>query len=309
MTAYPHVFFADRWGAAADAAVPLGSLAMRYALSVFEGIRLYRGLDGARPRPFLLAEHVRRLADSLALTRLPDPGIERVPELIDELIERNAIDADAYVRVAVTPLNPGGLGDGADPALTITAAPMGRKQWLAKGTGMALTVSDWQRAPGAAFPAAAKNISNYAGPRLALLAARDAGFDGCVLTNQAGRLCEAPTAALFLVHNGVLRTPALSEDVLPSITRAWLLARAASDGIPVAEAELTREDAYTADEAFLCGTGIEIAPVREFDGRPCADWPARPVTRRLIMQYFTAARGGDEAREPEPDPAMTGAGG
>jgi branched-chain amino acid aminotransferase len=292
MTAYPHVFFAGRWVSAGEAVVSVGSLAMRYAISVFEGIRLYTQLDDTdHPRPFLLGQHVDRLANSLALMRLPDPGIAALPRLIGELVDRNAIRDDAYVRVTVSPTNPGELSDRGEPVLTVTAALMGRKRWLAQDAAMSLAVSDWQRSSAAAFPPAAKNISCYAGPRLAWLAARDAGFDGCVLTNSAGRLCEAPTATLFLVRAGQLLTPAISEGVLPGITRAWLLDVAGACGIPPRETRLTREDAYQADEAFLCGTGIEIASIRAFDGKECRQWERRPITRMLVAQYFAAARG------------------
>lgn len=291
MAAYPHVFFADCWTVRSQATVPIGSLALRYGVSVFEGIRLYAPARRSdRPQPFLLSEHLDRMRISLALMRLPDPGIDRVPGLIDELVERNAISEDAYVRVAATPAAPGELADDASAVLSVTAAPMGRKPWLAKGLGMTLAISDWQRAPAAAFPTAAKNISSYAGPRLAWLEARDAGFDGCVLTNRAGRLSEAPTAALFLVRDGELLTPALSEDVLPSITRAWILRVAADLGLRAREAELSRQDAHTADEAFLCGTGIEIAPIMAFDGQQLAGWPAVPISRALIAHYFMAVR-------------------
>ena len=302
MTAHPHVFFAGRWVSAEQAAVPIGSLAMRYALSVFEGVRVYTQRDGTTPRPFRLGPHLDRLVTSLELMRLPDPGVATLPDLVEELIERNAIDQDAYVRVAVTPTNPGDLGTPGEPVLSVTAAPMGRKRWLARDEAMSVSVSDHQRASAAAFPPAAKNISGYAGARLAWLAARDAGFDSCVLTNAAGRLCEAPTASVFLVRDGGLETPALSEDVLPSITRAWVLDAARAAGIPIREAELTRADAYAADEAFLCGTGIEIAPVRAFDGRPCRRWEAREVTRDLVARYFAAARGGPAPGSADGDP-------
>jgi branched-chain amino acid aminotransferase len=295
--AYPTVFFGGRWVTRAEATVPIGSLAMRYGVSVFEGIRLYTrsGAGGMAPaRPFLLDEHVARLINSLALMRLSDPGVSCLPELIDELVERNDIRDDAYVRASVTPTNAGDLDSPAVCELAVTAVPMARKRWLAQGTAMSLAISQWQRAPARAFPPAAKNVSNYAGPRLAWLAARDAGFDGCVLTNSAGRLCEAPTAALFLVKDGRLLTPRLSEDVLPSITRAWVLRTARRHGIPADEATLTAADAYAADEAFLCGTGIEIAPVRAFDGRLLGG-RTRPggstgIVGRLVEWYFAAAR-------------------
>lgn len=306
MASYPQVFFAGRWVTSAEAVVPIGSLAMRYALSVFEGIRVYAQMDKSRPpRPFLLDRHVDRLAISLALMRLPDPGIAALPGLVDELVERNGIIDDAYVRVAVTPTNPGDLSEPGEPVVSVSATPMGRKRWLARGLGMSLALSATQRAPAASFPPAAKNISAYAGARLAWLAALDAGFDGCVLSNAAGRLCEAPTATLFLVTDGEIATPALSEDVLPGITRAWLLEAARAAGIPAREAELTRAAAYRADEAFLCGTGIEIAPVRAFGGRECRRWQQREITRLLTIRYFAAARGGALDREGDEQAPLT----
>jgi branched-chain amino acid aminotransferase len=294
MTAYPHVFFGGRWVLKGAAVVRIDSLALRYGLSVFEGIRLYAQVDGSKPRPFLLQPHVNRLANSLALMRLLDPGIGQLDALIEELVERNGIREDAYVRVAVTPVNPGQLGDEAETVLTITATAMGRKRWFAHGEAMRLQISTRERAGPGVFPPAAKNISSYAGPRLAWLAARDTGFDGCVLVNRAGRLCEAPTASLFLVRDGVLTTPALSEDVLPGITRAWVLATAARLSIPTQEACLCRWDAYLADEAFLCGTGLEFADVQSFDDHDCRSWPNYTLTRMLIQHYFQEARGAIE---------------
>jgi branched-chain amino acid aminotransferase len=297
VTAYPHVYFAGKWVAAPEATVSIGSLAMRYAISAFEGIRLYRQLDAQSPvRPFLLGEHAERLASSIAVMRLPDPGVAGLPAIIDELIERNGISEDSYVRVAVTAVNPGDLGNAAQSALSVTASPMGRKRWLSDGAGMSLKISDWQRGSAAVFPPSAKNISNYAGPRLAWLAAQDEGYDGCVLRNGAGRLCEAPTAAVFLARGGVLRTPGLGEDVLPSITRAWVIRTCQRIGVPVSEDPVTAADAHAADEAFLCGTGIEFAPIRAFDGRPCRDWPELPLTRTLVLHYFADARVADPGR-------------
>jgi branched-chain amino acid aminotransferase len=286
---YPHVFHDGQWTHAGAAVVPVGSLALRYGLSVFEGIRLYRQ-HGGGVRPFLLERHLRRLRDSLTLMRLTAPDVDKVPAIVDDLVARNGVGDDAYVRVAVTPTTAGLLDAESTTALTVTVTPMGRKQWLSSGAGMRLQISGWQRAPEQAFPSAAKNISGYAGPRLALLEAKQAGYDGCVLTNLAGRLCEAPTAAVFLVRDGVLRTPALDEGVLPSITRQWVLAGAGELGIPAETGRLTRADAVLADEAFLCGTGIEFAPVCGFDSGQCRSWPQNPVTRRIVDRYFADVR-------------------
>jgi len=306
VTVYPQLFFRDRWVTRAEATVPIDSLAMRYGLSVFEGIRLYAPAGGGRARAFLLAEHLKRMARSLRAMRFPDPGIADLPAIVEELAERNDITEDAYVRVAATPFNAGQLGDPARPELTVTASKMGRKRWLAEDRAMALRISDWQRGSAAVHPPAAKNIANYAGPRLAWLAAREAGFDGCVLTNQYGRLAEAPTAALFLVRDDTLRTPALSEDVLPGITRSWVLTTARRLGVGVEETHLTHQDAYDADEAFLCGTGLEFAPVASFDGRACRHQGERPLTRRLIIEYFARVRGGPVSPADAPGEVTSG---
>jgi branched-chain amino acid aminotransferase len=287
---HDHVFHDGAWTAKASAVFTAGSIAMRYSVSAFEGIRLYQRAEGNEVRPFALEAHVRRLGDSLKLSRIPDPGIEKLPEIIDDLILRNAINGDAYVRASVSAGNAGGIDDEITPVLTVTATPMGRKRWLASAAGMRLQISVWQRAADLAFPSAAKVISNYAGPRLAQLEAKDAGFDGCVLVNAAGRLTEAPSAAFFIAKGNTLITPPLTEGVLPSITRRWVLDTAASLGLTACEAPVSRTDAYHADEAFLCGTGIEFAPVRSFDGRECSLWPLRPATSALIDRYFEEVR-------------------
>jgi branched-chain amino acid aminotransferase len=272
------------------AVLPVDSLALRYGLSVFEGVRVYRG-HGGEVRPFLLDRHLRRLRKSLELVRMPDHQVDLVPGVVAELLAVNEVEQDAYLRIAVSAGNAGLLGDPVVPVLTATVTPMGRKRWLAEGSGMNLVVSEWQRPPSAVFPPAAKNISAYAGPRLAHLAAVDRGYDGCVLVNAAGRLCEAPTATLFVVRGGVVSTPPLDEDVLPGITREWVLHTAASLGIPTAEQPLDRAGLDSVDEAFLCGTGVEFAPVRSIDDRPCRAWPAYPVTDELVDRYFTDVRG------------------
>jgi branched-chain amino acid aminotransferase len=273
-----------------QATVHAGALAMRYALSVFEGIRLYRGREGTAVHPFALGPHVRRFAESLRLMRLPDPGVAALPGIIAELVARNGIDEDSYVRAAASATSFGEMSADARTSLTVTVTRMGRKKWLAEDRRMRVTISSWQRASAAVFPHAAKNISSYAGPRLALLEARDAGYDSTILRNAEGYLCEAPTAALFIVRRGVVSTPPLADGPLPSITRQVLLELCGALGIPAEEAHLRPADLLECDEAFLCGTGIEIAPIGSVDGRTLRHAADLPLTRRLLEAYFERAR-------------------
>ncbi len=280
---------------ASEAQISVGSLAMRYALSVFEGVRLYlpHGVSAGVPRPFQLDAHLRRLQRSLRIMRMPCADLDALPGIVDELAARNEIRQDAYLRIAVSVVTPGTLGvTRIETATTATVTPMGRKPWLAEARAMKVRIGPWQRAGEQVFPPQVKCIAGYAGARLATLQARAEGYDEAILVGADGRLAEAPTANLFLVHGGRLRTPPLRDGILAGVTRATLLELAATLGVPASEETLTRADAYDADEAFLCGTGLELAPIASFDGLPVAAAAPGSVTTRLLDAYFQRVRSG-----------------
>lgn len=286
----PLVHHGGRLVEPAAAALPMSSIAVRYGLSVFEGVRCYLGTDG-RLRPWLLPDHLDRLHNSCRLMGLDASPVVAVPGIVDELIEANGVAEDCYVRIAVSAGNDGGIDQAAESVLTVSVTPSGRKRWLLTGAGMRLQISSWQRQSNAMFPTAAKNISAYAGPRLALVQAREAGFDNCVLRTVDGLIAEAPTATVFLVRDGRLITPRLADAVLPSITRAWVLTVAARLGLDAVEAAVSPDLLRGADEAFLCGTGLEFGPVRVVDDVQLPGWPDCAVTTTIVDRYFHEVRG------------------
>ncbi|WP_257139920.1 aminotransferase class IV [Burkholderia sp. MSMB1826] len=129
-------------------------------------------------------------------------------------------------------------------------------------------------------------ISAYAIPFIADHGARAAGYDFPVFLNDEGYLSEAPTAALFIVTGNHLRTPALDQAILPSITRDAILEIGRAEGLDVREERLMPSELHMADEAFLCGTGLEIAPIASVDAYVLKHHAARPVTRRLVARYL-----------------------
>jgi branched-chain amino acid aminotransferase len=284
------VFHAGHLVPADRAALRVDSMALRYGLCVFEGIRLYR-LSGGGLRAWLLPQHIERLRSSLSAMRLPDPGVDRVPEVVRELVARNALTDDAYCRISVSADGPGLIDNEVRSVLTVTVRPMGRKRWLAGSDGMRLSVSRRQRPSAAVLPTHAKSISQYAGSRIALLEAKAAGYDGCLLTTPEGHVAEAPTATLCTVHDGVLGTPPLTDGVLPGVTRAWVLAVCRLLGIPAAPHTTGAERLRRADEVFLCGTGLEFAAVRAIGSDEVRHWRKAPVMNRLVERYFAEARG------------------
>ncbi|MFJ3880216.1 aminotransferase class IV [Streptomyces sp. NPDC090077] len=284
------VFHAGRLVPAHEATLRVDSMALRYGLSVFEGVRVYRQTAGG-VRPWLPAQHLDRLRASLAAMLLPDPGIDAVPGIIAELTARNGITDDAYCRISVSAEGPGTIGDEVAAVLSVTLRPMGRKRWLSGAEGMRLGVSRWQRPPAATLPTHAKSIAQYAGSRIALAEAKAAGYDGCLLTTPEGNVAEAPTATLCTVHRGTLGTPPLTDGVLPGVTRAWVLAACRDLGIAAGPRSTDVARLHAADEVFLCGTGLEFAPVRAVDTVTVPDWERRPVMSRLAEKYFAEARG------------------
>lgn len=287
----PLAFHDGEYLPAERAALPVTSLALRYALSVFEGVRLYRHGDGTS-RPWLLEPHLERLAHSCVACVLEPPAeLAGVEDIVTRIASENRCTADSYARIAVSAANSGDLFSEARSALTVTVAPMGRKRWLAGGEGMRLQVSAWQRPPAAVLPRGAKTIASYAGARVALLEARGEGYDSCLLTTPEGLVSEAPTATVFAVEGSRLVTPRLADGVLPGVTRAWLLAAAPALGLEASCEPMEPDRLAAADEVFLCGTGIEVAPVRDVGGRQVKGWPDHPVTDRVVTRMFAEARG------------------
>lgn len=287
------VHHAGRFVPEAEATLPVGSLALRYGLSVFEGVRLYVHDDG-RLVPWLLDEHLRRLAGSVDLMQLGS-GADlladaKVPEVVDELVERNRLAVDAYCRIAVSAGGSGLMDAAVDPVVTVSVSPSDRKRWLRDGVAMRAHLGEWERPGGHALPPAAKCIAAYAGPRLALLEAKRLGYDVALLRSPTGTVAEAPTATLFAVVDGVVRTPPISDGVLPGVTRSWVLAAARELGLRCEVGPVTEDELHRAAEVFLCGTGIEFGPVGEVDGTTYDAAPG-PVTAALVDRYFAEARG------------------
>jgi branched-chain amino acid aminotransferase len=262
------------------------SLAMRYALSAFEGVRGYADATG-RVRLFALDEHLARLAETLALAALPAIPAERVLAAVEQVVTANHPQVDCYLRIAVNMTSLGTLKSEASGELFISLQPMARKD-VPPG-GISVAISARRKPSDDAFPQRAKLICNYAGPRLAYLEARAAGFDDVILRGPEGQLSEAPTANLFVIRDGALATPRIEDGILAGITRRHVLELARRLGYEVSEQRLSAEDAHAADEAFLCGTGLELAPIARFDDRPLPG--ERRIFPRLVEAYFARVRG------------------
>jgi branched-chain amino acid aminotransferase len=275
----------------ADANVSIATHALNYGTGIFEGIRAYRQHDGGMAI-LLGKEHYRRFLRNGRLLRCDVPETaDELLELTREILERHPKAEDVYIRPLLYKSAPSIRLQltGLDDKVAIYAYPMGD---YVPTTGLNVTISAWQRVNDNAIPARGKVTGSYVNACLAVEDAHTGGFQEAVLLAHDGHLAEASSANVFVVHDGALATPPLSDDVLPGITRAAVMTIARDAGYVVEERTIDRTELFLADEVFFTGTGAQVAPVASVDGRRVGDG-GTPVASDLQQRYFAAVRGMD----------------
>jgi len=252
-----------------------------YGDGVFEGIRAYHG------KVFRLREHIDRLYDSAKAINLEIPLTkDEMIEVVCETCRRNNL-TDAYIRLVVSR----GAGDlGLDPrkcpqptivniASSITLYPEELYQ-----TGLTvITVPTRRNIPEGVNPRI-KSL-NYLNNIMAKIEANIAGVPEAVMLNQEGYVAECTGDNIFIVKNGVLKTPPPHAGILEGVTRNAVMELARKRNIPVTEPMLTRYDLFTADECFLTGTAAELIPVVKIDDRIIGDGKPGPIFLQLLQDF------------------------
>ncbi len=275
----------------ADATVSIATHALNYGTAVFEGVRAYRQQDGSSAVLFG-PEHYERFLRNGRLLRASVP--ETPAELLEitlDLLRRNEHPGDAYIRPLVYKsarsirLQLTDLED----RVSIFTMPLG--DYLPTG-GIRVSISGWNRVSDNAIPARGKIAGSYVNAALASEDAHVAGYDDAILLTADGHLAEASAANVFVVMDGEIATPPLSDDVLPGITRAAIMRLAREAGHRVVERRIDRSELYIADEVFLTGTGAQVAPVASIDDRTLGTG-AFPISLDIQARYYAAVRGRD----------------
>ena len=277
-----------------EAKVHILTHTLHYGLGVFEGIRAYQCHDG-RTAIFRLKEHVRRLYDSAHVMQLAMPFPEaQVEDACAEILRRNQ-QKEAYIRPLVF-IGDGvmGLNPGTNPIRIsiiswLWGAYLGDEGLL---KGIRLKTSAFTRHHVRIMMTKTKTVGNYVNSIMAKREALAAGYDEAILLDTEGYVSEASGENIFMVKEGVLRTPPLTS-ILPGITRNAVLTLARDLGITVQEGKFSLDDLYLADEAFLTGTAAEVTPVREVDGRLIGPGAPGPVTQKLQSGFFAVVKGQD----------------
>jgi branched-chain amino acid aminotransferase len=267
-----------------DARVSVFDHGFLFGEGVYEVLRTYD------QRPFLFPEHMRRLRASAARIALPCPLTDdQMLARIHETVAAADLEGDAYIRILLTR----GAGEIVydpsacpSPTIVVIVKPHVDPPATAVADGVALSLATVVRNhPGSVDPAIKSN--NLLNNALAMQQAYREGTFEALMKNHRGELCECAQSNIFFVRAGVLLTPPVDAGLLVGVTRAYVLALAATLQRPAVEQVLVEADLESVQEAFLTSTTREIVPVVRIGERPIGDGRPGPVTRQL-MDAFTA---------------------
>lgn len=264
--------------------------ALHYGSGVFEGARCYETADG--PAIFRLREHMERFERSAKMVYMELPySVEQMMEVVRETIRINNL-ASCYIR----PLAFRGYGVmGLDPIpapISVAVAVWPWHTYLGEeglAAGVDVGVSSWRQRSINALPPALKATANYLNSSFARIEANRHGYAEAILLNEEGKVCEGTGENIFVIRDGVLSTPPVSDGILAGITRDSLMTIADALEYPVIEESLVRTDLYTADEIFMTGSAAEVVPVRTVDGHVIGD--PGPITCELQQAFFRVVHG------------------
>lgn len=266
--------------------------ALHYGSAVFEGIRCYYDDQADQTVVFRLRDHMERLHRSAKIAMMDLPySVDELCDATVEMIRKNNLKS-CYIR----PIAYYGYGQmGVDPTGAPVDVVIAMWPWdsylgeEALKNGVKVGVSSWRQRSFNAIPPAVKSSASYMNSILAKLEAKHHGYAEAVMLNEEGRVCEGTGENLFVVRNGILSTPPLSEGLLEGITRDSVINIACDLDIPVIEEPLTRSDLYIADEMFMTGSAAELTPVASVDNREIGG--RGPITEQLQARYFDVAYG------------------
>lgn len=280
-----------------NANIHIGSHVIHYGSAVFEGIRCYKTPMG--PRIFRFEDHIRRLEDSARIYRMEIPYSHQ--ELIAACLE--SIRANEFDECYIRPVVYRGMGGlGVNPLKNQVDVAIMTWAWgrylgpEAIEKGIDVCVSSWHRLAPNTMPAVAKTGGGYMNAQLIKMEAVLNGYVEGIALCADGRLSEGSGENLFVVRDGVIFTPPMSETILLGITRDSVMRLAADLGYEVREQAIPRGYLYMADEVFFTGTAAEITPVRTIDRIPIGPGERGPITKRLQERFFGILRGEVEDR-------------
>ncbi|MBM4424753.1 MAG: branched-chain amino acid transaminase [Chloroflexi bacterium] len=288
-----YAYFDGRIVPYSEAKVGVLTHALNYGTAAFGGVRGYWNSDEEQLFVFRPHDHVKRFLQSAKLLCMDLPYTEDdlVKGMFD-LLRTEGHRADCYIRPLAF------MGDeiigvrlhNLHPSISIVSIPFGR--YVEAEEGVHVTISSWRRVDDNSIPARGKIAGAYVNSAFIKTDAERAGFDEALVLNQDGHLSEGSAENLYIVRNGVVATPPVTDNILEGITRRTVFTLLRDElGFEVVERPIDRTEIYVADEAFFSGTGVQIAAITRVDHRPIGSGKMGPLVSDLRELYFNVVRG------------------
>ena len=277
-----------------DAKVSIMTHALHYGTAVFEGVRGNWNQEQGKIFIFRLREHYERLMRGCRILVMDIPfSVSDLCKITEDLVQSCGYTEDLYIRPIaykstemVANLNLNDL----ESDFALMVVPFG--SYIDTEGAIRCCTSSWRRMDDTNTPSRVKIAGNYINSILAKTEALLAGFDEGILLNKDGTVSEGTGENLFLVIDGALHTPPISDNILTGITRDSVFQLARNElGLDIIERHISRSELYLADELFLTGTAAHVMPVGYVDNRPVGDGEVGPITSEIRELYASVVRG------------------
>ena len=291
--AMPYAYFQKHVVPLEEAKIGVMTHAFNYGTAVFEGIRGNWNADEGVIYLFRVREHYERLRRSCRILKIElKESDDELCELTSRIVAMSGFREDVYVRpIAYKSSQAVGvrLHNLEDDAL-IFVTPFG--PYLDIEKGIRCGTSSWRRVDDTSIPARAKVTGIYVNSALAKTEAMENGFDEAIMLTSDGHVSEGSGENIFLVGDGKLITPPVSDNILVGITRETVIQLAADElGMETVERPIDRSELYITDECFMTGTAAHVTAVLDVDHRPVGNGKPGAITTRLQRLYFDAQLG------------------
>jgi len=269
--------------------------ALHYSTAVFEGIRCYNTINGSAI--FRLPEHVDRLFNSAKLYGMKMRYTKK--QITDAII--NTVKASGLKECYIRPIAYYGYGTmGLTPTLNKVDVSISCWEWkmgeskAGKFSGAKCKISKWVRIDSRSQPMQSKSAANYSNAALARVEALKNGYDEAIMLNSNGKVAEGSAENIFIVKNGIIKTPPLSADILNGITRDSVIRLIKADGIKLIQKNITLKELLKADEVFMTGTAAEVKSVSKINKTLIGNGKIGKITKTLQKSFVDAVMGKDQ---------------
>jgi branched-chain amino acid aminotransferase len=288
-----NAFFQGQIVPYSEAKIGVATHGLNYGTAVFGGLRGYWNEDRHKLLVFRPLEHYRRFLNSCRMMCMEfDQTPESLTELTLQLLRQDDYEQNVYIRPLAYKADEGigvRLHDLKDE-LTIFAMPF--EHYGKNEDSCHVTISSWRRMDDNSIPARGKISGSYASSALIKTDAVRAGFDEAIVLTQDGHLAEGSAMNIFMVRDGVLITPPVTDNILEGITRRSVVELAKNElEMTTVERSIDRSEIYVCDEFFMTGTAAQIIVATKVDHRPIGNGTMGPVTKSIITLFDDVVHG------------------